>query len=58
MQSNKNYIQLYRIIKKIKINVTVIWKNYNKCNGYFLDYFEQIQNVIIKEYKINNTNRI
>ena len=59
MQSNNNYVQLYRTIKKkIKINLTVIWTNYNKCNGYFLDYFEPIQNVIIKEYKMNNTNRI
>jgi hypothetical protein len=50
-----SYIEL---TQKFKIKLKVIWTNYNKCNGFFLDYFEPIPNVIIEEYTLNNINRI
>ena len=42
---------------QFKMDLKVIWTNYNKCNGFFLNYFIPIPNVIIEEYLINKSNR-
>lgn len=53
-----NYLRVifsyYEYANSINSELTIIWNKTNACNGYFLDYFKEIPNIIFLYEKPSN----